>query len=141
MTESQKRLLGLDLGDKRIGIAVSDEMGWMAHAVETLERTTLEKDLLAIDKWLQHYGITKIVVGVPRSLSGKITPQTQKVLDLIQIFKQKWTIPIEEWDEWFSTKEAERPLLEADMSRKKRKGVIDKLAAVIILQGYLDCHK
>ncbi len=138
--EKTKRFLGLDVGDKRIGVAISDELGLTAQPIMTLERQSLEKDCDVLNELIQKYQISKIVVGVPRSLSMRITPQTQKVLDLVEIFKQKWSIPIEEWNEWYSTQSAESVLIEADMSRKKRKKVIDKLAAVIILQGYLDSH-
>ena len=136
--EKYKRILGLDVGDKRIGVAISDELGLTAQPVMTLERQSLEKDCATLDDLIKKYEISKIVVGIPRSLSMKITPQTQKVLDLVEIFKKKWPLPIEEWDEWYSTKSAQAVLIEADMSRKKRKQVIDKLAAVLILQGYLD---
>ena len=136
--EKLKRILGLDVGDKRIGVAVSDELGLTAQPVMTLERQSLEKDCAALNALIQKYEISKIVVGIPRSLSMKITPQTQKVLDLVEIFKQKWSLPIEEWNEWYSTQSAQAVLIEANMSRKKRKQVIDKLAAVLILQGYLD---
>ncbi|HBQ20669.1 MAG: Holliday junction DNA helicase RuvA [Deltaproteobacteria bacterium GWA2_38_16] len=135
------RLLGLDVGDKRIGISLSDEMGWTAQPLMTLHRTGLEKDLKILEDIIQKHGVSKIVAGVPRSLSLKITPQTQKVLDFITILKSRITLPIEEWDEWFTTKSAERVLIEADVSRKKRKKSIDQLAAVLILQGYLDSHR
>ncbi|MBI3017978.1 MAG: Holliday junction resolvase RuvX [Deltaproteobacteria bacterium] len=138
--EKTERILGLDVGDKRIGVAVSDELRITAQPIMTLERQSLEKDCATLNEIIQKYQISKIVVGIPRSLSMKITPQTQKVLDLVEIFKQKWSIPIEEWDEWYTTQAARNVLIEADMSRKKRKQVIDKLAAVLILQGYLDSH-
>lgn len=135
------RRLGLDIGDKRIGVAMSDEMGWIASPLLTLERTTLEKDIEALSRIVSEQGIAKIVVGVPRSLSLKVTPQTQKVLDFIEIFKKHCSLSIEEWDERFSTKAAQNILIEADISRKKRKKVIDKLAAAIILQSFLDTHR
>ncbi len=136
--EKTKRILGLDVGDKRMGVAVSDDLGLTAQPVMTLERQSLEKDCSTLDELIKKYEVSKIVVGIPRSLSMKITPQTQKVLDLVEVFKKKWSIPIEEWDEWYSTRSAQNVLIEADVSRKKRKQVIDKLAAVLILQGYLD---
>lgn len=135
------RMMGLDIGDKRIGVAVSDEMGWTAQPIVTISRTSLEKDAEKLKQILDEYMVKKIVVGLPRALSGKITPQTQKVLDFIEEIKKKWAIPIEAWDEWFTTKEAERILISADMSRKKRKGVIDQLSAVLILQSYLNAQK
>lgn len=137
----QGRILALDLGDKRIGVAMSDELGWTAQPLMVFERTNLERDLEKISKSIEEYQIKKIVVGLPISLSGKITVQTQKVLDLVEIFKQKWATPIETWDESLSTKSAEAILIEANMSRKKRKKVIDKVAAVFILQSYLEAHR
>lgn len=141
MNKIQGRLLGLDIGDRRIGVAVSDEMGWTAQPIQTISRTTLEKDTEKLKQILGEYGIVKIVAGVPRALSGKITPQTQKALYFIEELKKRSVIPIETWDEWFTTKEAERILISADMSRKKRKGVIDQLSAVLILQSYLNAQK
>ena len=141
MNKIKGRLLGLDIGDRRIGVAVSDEMGWTAQPIVTISRTNVEKDTEKLKQILDEYGVKKIVVGLPRALSGKITPQTQKVLDFIEEIKKKWDIPIEAWDEWFTTKEAERILISADMSRKKRKGVIDQLSAVLILQSYLNAQK
>lgn len=136
--------MGLDIGDKRIGVALSDEMGWTAQPLETLTRTTIERDLKRLGEILAEFTISKIIVGLPRALSGRITPQTQKVLDFVELFKKKSTvppIPIEMWDEWFTTKEAEHILISADVSRKKRKEVIDQLSAVLILQSYLNAQK
>lgn len=139
----QGRILGLDVGDKRIGIAISDAMGWTAQPLMTLERTTLEKDLDALEKIIQENYVVKIVVGIPRQLSLKTTVQTQKVIDFKEILKKTWpTLTIEEWDEWFSTQSAKKLLInEADISRKKQKKAVDKLAAQFILQGYLDTQK
>lgn len=138
------RIVGLDIGDKRIGVALSDELGWTAQPLETIARVTVEKDLKRLEEILKEYAVSKMVIGLPRSLSGKITPQTQKVLDFVELLKKKMMtspIPIEMWDEWFTTKEAEHILISADVSRKKRKGVIDQLSAVLILQSYLNAQK
>lgn len=138
------RIVGLDIGDKRIGVALSDELGWTAQPLETIARATVEKDLKRLGEILKEYAVSKMVIGLPRSLSGKITPQTQKVLDFVELLKKKLItspIPIEMWDEWFTTKEAEHILISADVSRKKRKGVIDQLSAVLILQSYLNAQK
>ncbi len=137
----RRKILALDVGEKRIGTAMSDELGWTAQPLTTLTRSSLEKDLDAIDRLIKEYQIQKIVIGLPISLSGKITPQTQKVLDFTDRCKLKWTLPIETWDESLTTKSAEKTLLEANVSRKKRKKVIDKIAAVFILKSYLEAHE
>jgi len=132
------RILGLDIGSKRIGVAISDELGFTAQGLETLNCKSPEEDAAAIFRLTEKYNAEKIVVGIPYNMDGTEGPQAEKVRATIQTIKQQVTIPIREWDERLSTVAAERVLLEADMSRSKRRKVIDKLAAVLILQGYLD---
>ncbi len=132
------RILGLDIGSKRIGVAISDELGFTAQGLETLNCKSPEEDAAAIFRLTEKYNAEKIVVGIPYNMDGTEGPQAQKVRAIIETIKQRVTIPIREWDERLSTVAAERVLLEADMSRSKRRKVIDKLAAVLILQGYLD---
>ena len=132
------RILGLDVGTKTIGVAVSDEMGWTGQGIGTIRRTNIRADLAALDYYLQQYAVEKIVVGVPRNMDGSIGSAAEQVYSFIERLKEKFPIPIDTWDERLSTVAAERALLEADMSRGKRKKVIDKVAAVLILQGYLD---
>lgn len=132
------RVLGLDVGTKRIGIAVSDGLGITAQAVETLVCSTPEEDDNRITELVAKYQVTKLVVGIPYNMNGSEGPQAAKVREVIERLKTKLTLPIDEWDERLSTVAAERVLLQADMSREKRRKVIDKVAAVIILQGYLD---
>ena len=132
------RILGLDVGTKTIGVAVSDEMGWTGQGIATIRRTNIRADLAELDKYLQQYAVEKIVVGVPRNMDGSIGSAAEQVYSFIERLKEKFSIPIDTWDERLSTVAAERVLLEADMSRGKRKKVIDKVAAVLILQGYLD---
>lgn len=135
------RILALDIGDKRIGVAMSDELGWTAQPLTTIDRKTEDKDIAALTALIREHDIQKIVVGLPISLMEKITPQTQKVLNLVEVFKRQWVLPIETWDESLTTREAEEILIQADMSRKKRKKVIDKVAAVLILKSYLEAHR
>ncbi|MBI5250397.1 MAG: Holliday junction resolvase RuvX [Desulfomonile tiedjei] len=132
------RILGLDIGSKRIGMAVSDELGFTAQGLETLDSRDQGTDALNITKIVKEYGVTEIVVGMPYNMNGTEGPQVKKVRDFMERLSQEVDIPLREWDERLSTAAAERTLLEADLSRAKRRKVIDKLAAVLILQGYLD---
>jgi len=130
--------MGLDIGDKRIGIAVSDELGLTSQGLETLERTTLEQDCGYLARLAREYQIGKFVVGLPRNMNGTYGPQSEKVKEFMARLTE--VIPLETiyWDERLTTVAAQRTLIEGDISRKKRKKVVDKLAAVLILQSYLD---
>lgn len=133
-----KRILGLDIGDKRIGIAVSDELGITAQGLETLHRTALEKDIAKLLEIINKWSIQRIVVGLPRNMNGTYGPQAEKVKDFVEKILGEGVPEIIYWDERLTTAAAERVLLEGNISRNKRKNSIDKLAAVMILQGYLD---
>lgn len=133
------RILGLDVGNKTIGVAVSDLLGYTAQGVTTIIRETLEKDLEKLMDILDKYDDVEIVVlGMPKNMNGTIGPQGQKVQDFGNFLKKRIKPKITYWDERLTTVSAERTLIEADVSRKKRKQVIDKLAAVYILQSYLE---
>jgi putative Holliday junction resolvase len=132
------RILGLDVGSKTIGVAVSDELGITAQGVTTLTRKELSDDSAQLLKVVEEYKAERIVVGLPKNMNGTLGPAAQMVLSLIEELQKAVTLPIVTWDERLSTMAAERTLLEADVSRKKRKQVIDKVAAILILQGYLD---
>ena len=132
------RILGLDIGSKRIGVAISDELGFTAQGIETLHCKSPEDDAAAIANLAEKYNVEEIVVGIPYNMDGSAGPQAEKVRAAVERIKQRAKIPMREWDERLSTVAAERVLVEADMSRSKRRKVIDKVAAVIILQGYLD---
>lgn len=137
------RTLGLDVGDKTIGVAASDLLGWTAQGIETILRTSIKKDLQRLEELVKTYEVTKIVVGLPKNMNGTIGPQGEKVLEFVERLKRRFNVEVVLWDERLTTVAAERSLIEADVSRKKRKEVIDKMAAVYILQGYLDsaCKK
>ncbi|MEK6681272.1 MAG: Holliday junction resolvase RuvX [Nitrospirota bacterium] len=135
------RILGLDVGDKRIGIAVSDELCMCAHGVRTIERKGIKEDIRQIKEICEEYGVEEIIAGLPVNMDGTKGIMAGKVEDFISLLKKDILIPINTWDERLSTVQAERNLIEADMSRKKRKLVIDKIAAAIILQGYLDSRQ
>jgi putative Holliday junction resolvase len=131
-------ILALDIGDKRIGLAVSDQAENISFPLEVLHRTNLEKDCKHILSRAEEYHIRLIVAGLPRSLDGTLKAQADKVQRFVDALKSRTEIPLEYWNEWLTTKEAESSvLLQADVSRQKRRQVIDKLAASLILDGYL----
>ncbi len=132
------RILGLDVGTKTIGVAVSDEMGWTAQGVTTLARRGRDADLAALRRLAEEWGVERIVVGLPRNMDGSLGPAARSVLEFADAVKVALGLPVVTWDERLSTVAATRTLLEADVSRRRRKAVVDKLAAVFILQGYLD---
>ena len=132
------RIMGLDIGTRTIGIAVSDELGITAQGLKTLRRKSTEEDFKEISAIIHQFEIKKIIVGLPKNMDGTLGKQAEKVLKWVEALKAKVEIPVATWDERLSTVGASRVLLEADLSRKKRKTVIDKVAAVLILQGYLD---
>jgi len=132
------RIMGLDVGTRTIGVAISDELGITAQGLKTLKRKSMEEDLKEIATIIRQFEVEKIVVGLPKKMDGTLGTQAEIVLKWVKALKDKIPIPVESWDERLSTVGATRVLLEADLSRRKRKKVIDKLAAVLILQGYLD---
>lgn len=132
------RIMGLDVGEKRIGIAISDPMGWTAQGHSVLQRSVLETDIKNIGQICQEYGVEIIVVGLPQNMDGSIGPKALEVQEFAQLLEKELGINITYWDERLTTKSAERVLIQADVSRRRRKQVIDKLAAVHILQAYLD---
>ncbi|PIV20584.1 MAG: Holliday junction resolvase RuvX [Deltaproteobacteria bacterium CG_4_8_14_3_um_filter_45_9] len=132
------RTMGLDVGTHTIGIAISDELGITAQGLKTLRRKSMEDDLKEIAAIIHQFEIDKIVVGLPKNMNGTLGKQAEFVLQWVEDLIDKIHVPVETWDERLSTVGASKVLLEADLSRRKRKKVIDKLAAVLILQGYLD---
>ena len=131
------RIMGLDIGTRSIGIAISDELAITAQGLKTVKRRSLEDDFKEISTIIDHFEISKIVVGLPKNMNGTLGKQAELVFQWIKDLKNRIHVPVVTWDERLSTVGASRVLLEADLSRKKRKKVIDKLAAVLILQGYL----
>jgi len=133
------RILALDVGEKRIGVAVSDPLGFTAQGIEVLTRRTVEEDLRRLGAVAQKYGVQEIVVGYPRHLDGRPGQLAEAILALAQALGQALGgIPVIPWDERLTTREAERVLIEADLSRRRRRQVVDQVAAVLILQAYLD---
>ena len=132
------RIMGLDLGEKRIGIAFSDPMGWTAQGHSILQRKGLKKDLSYLQELCQEFQVEKIVLGLPLNMNGTMGPKALETQEFARALQDALKIPVDFWDERLSSKSAERVLLEADLSRKRRKELIDKIAAVHILQAYLD---
>ena len=132
------RILGLDLGSHTIGMAISDELGLTAQPLKTLRRKSMDDDLKEISSVIAQLNIHKIVIGLPKNMDGTLGKQAEIVFQWIKALKGKIQVPVVTWDERLSTVEASKVLLEADLSRRKRKKAIDRLAAVLILQGYLD---
>jgi putative Holliday junction resolvase len=133
------RKLGLDVGTKTIGIALSDALGWTAQGIETYRRMgDMDQDLAYIQGLVDKNEVHQIVVGLPKNMNGTIGPSGEMCQEFARQIEDTLNISTVLWDERLTTAAAERMLIEADVSRKKRKGVIDKLAAVFILQSYLD---
>lgn len=132
------RVLGIDYGEKRLGLAISDETHTIASGLEVYERSTPERDLQHLREVVERYEIEKIVLGLPLNMDGSLGPKAQEVLQFKQQLEEALKIPVEPVDERLTTQEAERVLLEADLSRRRRRAIRDRLAAVLILQGYLD---
>ncbi|NHM30417.1 Holliday junction resolvase RuvX [Neobacillus terrae] len=134
------RIIGLDVGSKTVGVALSDELGWTAQGLKTL-KIDEEKNEFGFDelgKIIKEYQVSKAVIGLPKNMNGTIGPRGEASQRFAAEMEERFSIPAVLWDERLTTMQAERVLLEADVSRKKRKKVIDKMAAMMILQNYLD---
>jgi putative Holliday junction resolvase len=132
--------MGLDYGDKTIGVAVSDEFGWTAQGVEVIRRKKPEDDLNRLRQLADEYAVSGFVVGLPKNMNNTIGPRGELCIAFSEVLQEAFGLPVTMWDERLSTVSAQRTLIEADVSRKKRKQVIDKMAAAIILQNYLDSN-
>jgi putative holliday junction resolvase len=133
-----KRILGLDVGDKTLGVAVSDELGWTAQGVTVHRRSLLAADLAFLRATCSLYEVSAIVVGLPKNMDGSLGSQAQKTLAFIEHLRRASAVPVIAWDERLTTRAAERALLETAMSRRRRKEVRDRIAAQLILQSYLE---
>ena len=132
------RIMALDVGSRTIGIACSDALLMTAQGIETIRRTSLENDFKRLSELISEYEVHELVVGMPKNMNGTKGDRAEKTEEFVEKMKAVIDLPVTFWDERLSTVMAERQLIVADVSRKKRKGVIDKMAAVVILQGYLD---
>ena len=135
------RLMCLDVGTKRIGIAVSDLLNITAQGVETLQRTSFEKDLQRYKEIIEKYDVKRIIIGLPKNMNGTIGPMAEAVNEYADKLKENIDIPIEMYDERLSTKIASQALIQGNVRREKRKNYVDMIAASIILQSYMDGQK
>lgn len=134
------RVMGLDVGSKTVGVAVSDALGWTAQGVEIIKinETIGEFGIARIKELVKQHNVTSFVVGFPKNMNNTVGPRGEASQAYKALLEETFGLPVVLWDERLSTMAAERVLIEADVSRNKRKKVIDKMAAVMILQGYLD---
>lgn len=137
------RTMGLDAGTKTMGVAISDALGWTAQGIETIKIDEASGDfgLPRITELVKEHDVTKFVVGFPKNMNNTVGPRGEAAQHFAALLEETFKMPVVLWDERLTTMAAERMLIQADVSRKKRKKVIDKMAAVMILQGYLDSQK
>jgi putative holliday junction resolvase len=135
---AEKRILALDVGRKRIGLAVSDPLGLTAQGLQVLERRDWDQDLARLVEIARPYRIQEVLVGLPRHMNGRLGEQAEEILALAQALGEALEARVVTWDERLTTAEAERLLIQADMSRRRRRQVVDQVAATLILQAYLD---
>ena len=135
------RIMGLDYGSKTVGVAISDSLGITAQGIETIERkeeSKLRQTLARIEALVKEYEVEKIVLGFPKNMNNTIGERAEKSLELKEKLERRIGVPVIMWDERLTTVEAERTLIESKVRRENRKKYVDKIAAVFILQGYLD---
>jgi putative holliday junction resolvase len=135
------RILALDVGHKRIGVAVSDPLGFTAQGLMVLERQDWDRDIDRLLKIARPYQVQEVLVGLPRHLNGRLGEQAEAIMALARALGEALQAKVVTWDERLSTVEAERLLIEADMSRRRRRQVVDQVAATLILQAYLDSRQ
>ena len=131
------RILALDYGTKRIGVALSDELGWTAQPLETFERRTVDWDIAHIATLVRSHEVARVILGLPLQLDGRQGPAIEAMREFAAKLEAGLPVPLVLWDERLTTKAAEDLLIAADVSRKKRKGAVDRIAAAILLQSYL----
>ncbi len=135
------RIMGLDYGSKTVGVAISDPLGFTAQGIETIDRkeeNKLRKTLARIEELAKEYEVETIVLGLPKNMNNTLGDRAEKTLEFKAMLERRVGLPIVMWDERLTTVEAERTLIESNVRRENRKKYIDKIAAVFILQGYLD---
>src|SRR5271168_4578700 len=137
---AHRRLLGLDVGDRRVGVAVSDPMGLTAQPVMTLLRSNRRQDARSLLRVIRKYECTEIVVGNPLYMSGDLSPQATKAQAFAHMLREETGLPVHLWDERLTTTEAHRHLHASGLGGAEHKKVVDQVAAVLILQGYLDAQ-
>ena len=135
------RVMGLDFGSKTVGVAISDPLGLTAQGIETITRkqeNKLRKTLARIEALIEEYGVERMVLGFPKHMNNDEGERAQKSLEFAEMLKRRTNLEVVMWDERLTTVEAERTLMESGVRREDRKKYVDTIAAVFILQGYLD---
>lgn len=133
------RIMGIDFGDSRIGIAVSDPLGWTAQGLDTIQwKGSMERPAEQIKQLVEQYNVEKIVVGLPKNMNGTVGPSGEKAIEFGELLSKKTGLEVVKWDERLTTVAANRMMHEVGMKTSKKKGSVDRIAAVLILQGYLD---
>ncbi|AYC29707.1 Holliday junction resolvase RuvX [Paenisporosarcina cavernae] len=134
------RIMGMDVGTKTVGIAISDALGWTAQGIETIkiDEANGQFGMERVKELVSQHQVTEFVVGYPKNMNNTIGPRAEASERYAELLQETFHHPVTLWDERLTTSAAEKMLISADVSRKKRKQVIDKMAAVMILQGYLD---
>jgi putative Holliday junction resolvase len=135
------RYLGLDVGDRHIGVALSDETATLASGLPNVERRGPRQDVKAVADLVRRHGVQEVVVGLPRRLDGAVGPQAEKVLAFMESLRPAVRVPLVSWDERFTSVLANQALIEGGVSRRGRKALVDKVSAILILQNYLDYRK
>ena len=135
------RILGLDYGDSRIGVAVSDPMGWTAQGLKTIRNKGNKHVIDELAKIIDQYDVEKIVLGLPKNMDGSLGERAERTILFKAVLENKLDIMVEEGDERLTTAAADRTMIETGLKRSKKKGMVDKLSAIYILQGYLDRYK
>lgn len=138
--ERPGRILGFDVGDRRIGVAISDPLGYTAQPLLTLHRTNRRADMKSVGRLLRRHGVTEAVVGNPLYMSGDVSPQALKAQGFAEDLRSEFGLEVHLWDERLTTTQAHRHLDEAGHAAMGRKGIIDQVAAVLILQSFLDAR-
>jgi len=132
------RILGLDLGDRTIGVAISDPLGYTAQGITTIRRKYLKFDLEQLKSIFDEYSVESVVLGLPKNMNGTLGESSEKAIEFSKILETEFKVPVKLWDERLTTVAAHKAMIEGDLSRSKRKKIVDKIAAIYILQGYLD---
>lgn len=126
------------MGERTIGVAISDPLGYTAQGITTIRRKGIKNDLEELKKICEEYSVESIVVGLPKNMNGTLGESSNKVIEFSKLLESEFKVPIKLWDERLTTVAAHKAMIEADLSRAKRKKIVDKIAAIYILQGYLD---
>lgn len=138
---TQERWMGLDYGSKTVGVAISDELGLTAQGIEIIRReqeNKLRRTCARIEDLIEEYGVTTLVLGLPKNMNNTLGSRVEKTLEFQAMLERRTGLPVVLWDERLTTVEAERTLIDAGIRREDRKKHVDRIAAVLILQGYLD---